>query len=107
MNKPSKCGCGRSPTGNCIGWHSLSDSEYKVKKAIYEKRQAEKAKNQTGVYAVWSQIDIFYLGARTDKLCGVGAKHEQYFINSMNTYCKHLIPTNRKMLQESTQRFLK
>ena len=44
MSEASKCGCGRSPTGNCIGWHSLSDSEYQVKKANYEKRQAEKAK---------------------------------------------------------------
>jgi hypothetical protein len=44
MGEASKCGCGRSPTGNCIGWHSLSDLEYKVKRATYEKLQAEKAK---------------------------------------------------------------
>ena len=44
MGEASKCGCGRSPNGNCIGWHSLSDLEYKVKRATYEKRQAEKAK---------------------------------------------------------------
>jgi hypothetical protein len=44
MDKASECGCGRSPTGNCIGWHSLSDLEYQVKRATYEKRQAEKAK---------------------------------------------------------------
>ena len=44
MGEASKCGCGRSPTGNCIGWHSLSVSEYQVKRATYEKRQAEKAK---------------------------------------------------------------
>ena len=44
MSEVSKCGCGRSPTGNCIGWHSLSDSEYQLKKASYEKRQTEKAK---------------------------------------------------------------
>lgn len=25
------CGCGRSPTGKCIGWHALSNEEYKVK----------------------------------------------------------------------------
>ena len=23
------CGCGRSPTGKCIGWHGLSEDEYK------------------------------------------------------------------------------
>ena len=44
MGVASKCGCGRSPKGNCIGWHSLSDSEYQLKKASYEKRQTEKAK---------------------------------------------------------------
>ena len=24
--KKGTCGCGRSPTGNCIGWHALSES---------------------------------------------------------------------------------
>jgi hypothetical protein len=23
-----KCGCGRSPTGKCIGWHGLSDIDF-------------------------------------------------------------------------------
>ena len=22
------CTCGRSPTGNCIGWHKLTEEEY-------------------------------------------------------------------------------
>tara|TARA_Y100000588_G_C13398401_1_gene562182 strand:- start:24 stop:134 length:111 start_codon:yes stop_codon:yes gene_type:complete len=22
------CACGRSPTGQCIGWHKLSEEEY-------------------------------------------------------------------------------
>lgn len=22
------CGCGRSPTGRCMGWHSLEETEY-------------------------------------------------------------------------------
>jgi hypothetical protein len=25
------CGCGRSPTGRCIGWHGLTNEQYKVK----------------------------------------------------------------------------
>lgn len=29
--KKSTCGCGRSPIPLCIGWHSLSESEYKQK----------------------------------------------------------------------------
>ena len=31
-----KCGCGRSPTGKCIGWHGLSESEYADRKEKYE-----------------------------------------------------------------------
>ena len=23
-----KCGCGRSPTGKCIGWHGLTEEEF-------------------------------------------------------------------------------
>ena len=30
------CGCGRSPTGKCIGWHALSESEYQEKLKEYE-----------------------------------------------------------------------
>jgi hypothetical protein len=26
-----ECGCGRSPTGKCIGWHALSEEEYQNK----------------------------------------------------------------------------
>ena len=30
------CGCGRSPNGKCIGWHSLSEEEYQEKLKEYE-----------------------------------------------------------------------
>tara|TARA_Y100000022_G_scaffold120112_1_gene103794 strand:- start:302 stop:505 length:204 start_codon:yes stop_codon:yes gene_type:complete len=43
MSEAPKCGCGRSPTGNCMGWHALSEEEYKEKKAAYEASHAEKA----------------------------------------------------------------
>lgn len=36
------CGCGRSPTGKCIGWHKLTEDEYRVKLAQYEAKQQEK-----------------------------------------------------------------
>ena len=26
-----KCGCGRSPTGKCIGWHGLTEQAFKEK----------------------------------------------------------------------------
>jgi hypothetical protein len=44
MSEAPKCGCSRSPTGNCLGWHALSEEDYQVKKAVYEARQVEKAK---------------------------------------------------------------
>lgn len=28
-----KCGCGRSPTGKCIGWHGLSEEEFQKRLA--------------------------------------------------------------------------
>ena len=34
--KKGTCGCGRSPTGNCIGWHNLTEEKYKEKKKYYE-----------------------------------------------------------------------
>ena len=39
------CGCGRSPTGRCIGWHALPEEQYLEKKAQYEARQAERKKD--------------------------------------------------------------
>lgn len=30
-NENGTCGCGRSPTGNCIGWHNLTLAEYEAK----------------------------------------------------------------------------
>ena len=31
-----KCGCGRSPTGKCIGWHGLSQEAFKEKLEEYK-----------------------------------------------------------------------
>ena len=43
MSEPRKCGCSRSPTGNCIGWHNLTAEEYEAKLAVYKEKQAKKA----------------------------------------------------------------
>jgi hypothetical protein len=32
------CGCGRSPTGKCVGWHNLTNEEYNTKKTEYERQ---------------------------------------------------------------------
>ena len=34
------CECGRSPTGNCLGWHKLTEEQYLEKKANYEAKKA-------------------------------------------------------------------
>ena len=31
QSKVGKCGCGRSPTGKCIGWHGLTEEQFKEK----------------------------------------------------------------------------
>ena len=36
MMRQKKCGCGRSPTGNCMGWHLLTEEEYLAAKTAYE-----------------------------------------------------------------------
>ncbi|MGA1207118.1 MAG: hypothetical protein ACO31Z_05055 [Litorivicinaceae bacterium] len=41
--KTGTCGCGRSPTGDCIGWHKLSEAEYQAKLDAYQRAEAEKA----------------------------------------------------------------
>jgi hypothetical protein len=33
------CGCGRSPTGECIGWHALSEEEYEQELARWKAEQ--------------------------------------------------------------------
>ena len=38
----AKCGCGRSPNGNCVGWHNLTEEQYLGKKTVYEEKQSSK-----------------------------------------------------------------
>jgi hypothetical protein len=33
------CGCGRSPTGQCIGWHGLTEEAFQKKLAEYKTQQ--------------------------------------------------------------------
>jgi hypothetical protein len=30
------CGCGRSPVGHCIGWHGLTEDEFRQKLAQWD-----------------------------------------------------------------------
>ncbi len=36
VDEVGKCGCGRSPTGKCIGWHGLTEEEFAQRKELYE-----------------------------------------------------------------------
>lgn len=40
------CGCGRSPTGQCCGWHALSEEEFRIKLAEYEDQQNKDAQSK-------------------------------------------------------------
>ena len=42
MSEANTCGCGRSPTGKCVGWHNLTEVQYAEKRAQWEAKQAEK-----------------------------------------------------------------
>jgi len=37
----SVCQCGRSPTGLCVGWHSLTEEQYEKRKKQYEELDEE------------------------------------------------------------------
>ena len=37
-----KCGCGRSPTGKCIGWHGLSEEMYQHQKMLWLEEELRK-----------------------------------------------------------------
>ena len=36
------CGCGRSPTKKCIGWHALSEAEFREKLAEHDAKGLDK-----------------------------------------------------------------
>ena len=39
----NKFTCGRSPTGNCMGWHKLSDEYLKKKQDVYNEKKKNKS----------------------------------------------------------------
>ena len=42
--KKGTCGCGRSPTGDCCGWHGLTEDAYKQALARYNEKKQEENK---------------------------------------------------------------
>lgn len=37
--KKGTCGCGRSPTGDCCGWHGLTEEQYKAELEKYKEQK--------------------------------------------------------------------
>lgn len=37
-----KCGCGRSPTGKCIGWHGLTEEAFRHKQMLWMEDELRK-----------------------------------------------------------------
>ena len=42
MKKKKTCGCGRSVTGECMGWHSLTEEEYQKRLEEFLAEQEER-----------------------------------------------------------------
>jgi hypothetical protein len=38
VDEIGSCGCGRSPTGKCIGWHGLSEAEFQKRLVEYQEK---------------------------------------------------------------------
>jgi len=45
QNSTGLCGCGRSPTGKCCGWHALDEKTYQEKQAEYDLNEYRKQAN--------------------------------------------------------------
>jgi hypothetical protein len=43
-SKVGQCGCGRSPTGKCIGWHGLTEDAFKAKLQEYNETKLVESK---------------------------------------------------------------
>ena len=37
-----KCGCGRSPTGKCIGWHGLNEEQLAEARRVWDLKEYKK-----------------------------------------------------------------
>ena len=42
-SKIGSCGCGRSPTGKCIGWHGLTEEAFRARLEDYNTGKADLA----------------------------------------------------------------
>ena len=57
--KIGTCGCGRSPTGDCIGWHGLSESDYKAKLEEWNINEASKLIAEETLQATDDELEAY------------------------------------------------
>jgi hypothetical protein len=46
LEEIGRCGCGRSPTGKCIGWHGLNAQQLEEAKIFWNETQKAKASSE-------------------------------------------------------------
>ena len=46
--KTGSCGCGRSPTGQCIGWHGLSEEQLSEAREKWFKENSSSTDSEGG-----------------------------------------------------------
>jgi hypothetical protein len=47
------CGCGRSPTGVCCGWHGLTEEQYQEKLLEYRQSSAKNDDSNEKSFYLW------------------------------------------------------
>lgn len=53
------CGCGRSPTGDCCGWHGLSEDDYRQRLAEWQEKNMQFQKELNSNTPADSINDLF------------------------------------------------
>ena len=80
-----ECGCGRSPTGNCIGWHKLSEEEYQEKlKEYQDKEKEEDQKLQKLKIISRSLFELLFQKVNYDQKDFSMHKYAQYVFKTRN-----------------------
>jgi hypothetical protein len=56
--KIGTCGCGRSPTGDCIGWHGLEEGVYREKLAEWELNDLSRRQTESSIRSLQGKQDV-------------------------------------------------
>jgi hypothetical protein len=56
--KIGTCGCGRSPTGDCIGWHGLEEGEFREKLAEWELNDLSRRQTESSIRSLQGKQDV-------------------------------------------------